>query len=475
MAVDSDDPRPSGKLVLPDLPGDHVLSHDGALWKKTAFAQMSAKDYGVVAETGIPPALAEIIDDDLDDYPMLAITHRDYERRKGERNRIAKANHKNAMLRQRLTLSCWNELFAGLHLCCKANAPLLMQVLYDACDLTSAGYVGGYFDGPRAWRIIKARISSADDTRSKHDKNYYRACLNAQLANRLPGGAPAAEFTRRAMAYVLYIMPNLAQKYTLPDAADYILDLMPKTLHEAGRRVKAECKAAGNLHDLQNLITLCDAEMFELQDPKVVAPLVTLAGAVVLADGTATDEAGYSLAMMCETTGIGLRAGGRGGHPAFAGVGNEPKSYCPKCPHPRGLICFCSPDYTGPPPPSVMEDKVRWNGFMAERDRHAAAEGRTAPRVLQPSKESIAKYKEVKAKRDKARKEGGARRGAGGAPPAAAAGGVAAPGGNSGRSSVDDFFGGIVDVTAVAMIDEVDTSEDEGGVPPTTTLDRVRG
>ena len=73
MAVDSDDPRPSGKLVLPDLPGDHVLSHDGALWKKTAFAQMSAKDYGVVAETGIPPALAEIIDDDLDDYPMLAI------------------------------------------------------------------------------------------------------------------------------------------------------------------------------------------------------------------------------------------------------------------------------------------------------------------------------------------------------------------------------------------------------------------
>ena len=65
--------------------------------------------------------LADIIDDDLNDYPMLATTHRDYERRKGERNTIAKANHKNAMLRQRLTLSCWNELFAGLHLCCKAN------------------------------------------------------------------------------------------------------------------------------------------------------------------------------------------------------------------------------------------------------------------------------------------------------------------------------------------------------------------
>lgn len=132
-----------------------------------------------------------------------------------------------------------------------------MQVLYDACDLTSAGYVGGYFDGPRSWRIIISRITLAGDERSKHDKNYYRAFLNAQLANRLSGGAPAAEFTKRAMAYVLYIMPNLAQKYTLPDAADYILDLMPKTLHEADRRVKADCKAAGSLHDLQNLITLC--------------------------------------------------------------------------------------------------------------------------------------------------------------------------------------------------------------------------
>lgn len=41
--------------------------------------------------------------------------------------------------------------------------------------------------------------------------------------------------------------------------------------------------------------------------------------------GTATDEAGYSLAMMCETTGINLRVGGQS-HQAFAGIPPCPSS-----------------------------------------------------------------------------------------------------------------------------------------------------
>jgi hypothetical protein len=44
---------------------------------------------------------------------------------------------------------------------------------------------------------------------------------------------------------------------------------------------------------------------------------------------------------------------------------------------------------------------------MAARDANARAKGVTAPRVASPTKEAIAKFKEVKQRRDEARKKGG--------------------------------------------------------------------
>ena len=94
---------------------------------------------------------------------------------------------------------------------------------------------------------------------------------------------------------------------------------------------------------------------------------------------------------------------------AFAGigtfVGDKAEKWCDQFPHPRirNLICFCNPNYVGPPPPSVWEDKAKWKGLMSARDADARAKGVSAPRVAPPSKEAIAKFKEVKLRRDEAR------------------------------------------------------------------------
>ena len=91
---------------------------------------------------------------------------------------------------------------------------------------------------------------------------------------------------------------------------------------------------------------------------------------------------------------------------------------------------------------------------MAAREANAKAQGLTASRVAGPTKESIEKFKEVKARRDEARKKGGGdkRRGEK-RNTTATPGGVAAPGSSSGSiDTVNDFFDGLVDLSNIAMV-----------------------
>ena len=93
-------------------------------------------------------------------------------------------------------------------------------MMWESCNLRALGVVRGHFDGPLAWRILLSRINATE--RTKVDKLYYDKCLAVQKANRLSDGCPSDAFSKRAVAFVLHLMPNLAQKYTQEDAADYI-------------------------------------------------------------------------------------------------------------------------------------------------------------------------------------------------------------------------------------------------------------
>ena len=78
-----------------------------------------------VAETGRPPALAEIVDVDLADIPELHVTHPQYERRKTERKKFMAQNTANAERRRLLTYRgikvvfypVWGSFLSGRDTC----------------------------------------------------------------------------------------------------------------------------------------------------------------------------------------------------------------------------------------------------------------------------------------------------------------------------------------------------------------------
>ena len=84
MAADSNNPK-LGKSKITDFPNEHVLAHEGSEWQKSARSTLAAAHLAVTAETGEVPMLEEIIDMHIGALPMLAITHRDYERRMVDR------------------------------------------------------------------------------------------------------------------------------------------------------------------------------------------------------------------------------------------------------------------------------------------------------------------------------------------------------------------------------------------------------
>ena len=455
MSADSNDSGTPGKF--PDFPGEHVLAHEGAEWMKSAYASLAAARLAVTAETGGLLALEEIIDIPLSSMPALPTSHRDHSRRMVDRLKISQDNTRNQLKRRRLLWEAWDELFQTLHKSTKRFAPLLHTMMWESCNLRAAGVVGGHFDGPLAWRILLSRINATE--RTKADKLYYDSCLGIQKANRLSDGCAADAFSKRAIAFVLHLMPNLAQKYTQEDAADYIVEMMPPSLREAGKRVTYNCKQNGTYLDLMKLIKLCESEVFDLQKVSTNKPQLTMLAGAVVQDDVAYDPNGFKLDAMSETCGICLGAGR--GHAAFAGLGSlaGERKWCPQCPHPRDLVCFTNPSYVGPPPPSVWGDKPKWKGLMAAREANAKAQGLTASPVAGPSKESIEKFKEVKARRDEARKKGGGDRRKGRTTTttpggvAATPGGVAAPGSSSGSiDTVNDFFDGLVDLSNIAMV-----------------------
>ena len=161
----------TSKIELPPFPGEVVLAHEGRKWKVAATVKLAPYELVVVAETGVPPAVNEIIDVDLDDFPELLQNHLQHERRKSERIRFQQQNDANVEKRARMTLRAWTLLFESLRSCCVPRAPLLAEELFELCALEHAGVAGGYFDGPRSWPILLDRIEG-DGERTEYDKGW---------------------------------------------------------------------------------------------------------------------------------------------------------------------------------------------------------------------------------------------------------------------------------------------------------------
>lgn len=90
----------------------------------------------------------------------------------------------------------------------------------------------GYFDGPRAWMIATYRL--AGEERTKMDKEAYRVAENRQRSKPLLDGCSASDYSKRALAFLVLIKPNLPYDSSTQDAADFFLDLLKRLRKQLG-------------------------------------------------------------------------------------------------------------------------------------------------------------------------------------------------------------------------------------------------
>ena len=97
---------------LPQFPGDQdVLAHVATTFRNAAEARLASRGLLAVAQGGMPPAAAQIINVDLAELPELPVDHRDHNRRKETRIRTITANKANDVKRKQLVYDAWTEIY----------------------------------------------------------------------------------------------------------------------------------------------------------------------------------------------------------------------------------------------------------------------------------------------------------------------------------------------------------------------------
>ena len=125
----------STNLVLPDMPSDQPLRHEGALWDKKSVEALRRTDMLSVARGGEPTECMLLEDYDLEDYPMLDAGHRDFERRMETRNKLMRINRTNAKDRYVKKLKTWDVIYVACRENCMRNAPMLYEGIEEKCTL----------------------------------------------------------------------------------------------------------------------------------------------------------------------------------------------------------------------------------------------------------------------------------------------------------------------------------------------------
>ena len=219
--------------ALPQFPGEDCLKHQADLWIETVETRLAGINLLSVARGGQTPEYHEV--KDTTPLPELPPSHPHYEKRLEHRHRVAHDNDINAQRRYVIEMKAWTRLYDALHTSVASTSPMLAKEMHTLCDISHKhGASGAYFDGPLAWNIIIKVLTGVE--RTKADKRYYELAEELQRKHHLIDGCSAAEYSAKAQSFIAHILPNLARQFSPTDAGDYLIDLMPTSLRESGRR-----------------------------------------------------------------------------------------------------------------------------------------------------------------------------------------------------------------------------------------------
>ena len=240
---------------------------------------------------------------------------------------------------------------------------------------------------------------------------------------------------KKAYAWIYKIRPHLAQGYSDADAAEYLIEMVPKRLAADARRIKAECQREGTYLNLMHLARELEKVIFDDQSAVAIAP--------ALASVDADTAARFDLLALSEMCGMALSAHGAGSPPesmALVGADGTAK-WCSRCPHPNGGRCFADPSFEGPLPVGIHLNAERKKAILKAKAENAKKAGVANARVNSPSQKEVDDYKKRRAAR------GGRGRGKGrddDSSPAALAEEVV---GAAAAVGADEFYGSLRDIT----------------------------
>ena len=198
----------------------------------------------VVAEGGAPERCSLLQDWPLESIPMLAEDHPQYDRRRVDRIKWQKENNENDERRYLWHMADMTSVYSAIAQSCEQSAPMFFAKIEKDCDLSIRGVEGGYFDGPLAWRML-IRHLSAGTGRTANDKDYYRTAEDVQRKFRLRDHCSANEYSRKAIAFINHILPNLPTRWPEEEVNEYLIGLLPEFNRFDARMIEAGLRDAG--------------------------------------------------------------------------------------------------------------------------------------------------------------------------------------------------------------------------------------
>lgn len=348
---------PAKRLSLLPFPGENPHLHEAVKWWESTQARIAAAGLATTAAGGSPASSNSYVDVPLDSLPDLPSDHPQFERRRESRIRIQTQNAVNARRRYSIIMEGRTEIFSAFHMCAEETAPMFARELREACDYARYAVSGGYFDGTLAFRMAYQKLFAGE--RTKADREFYRAAEQLQRSSRLPDGCSSEEFMKKAFAWIYRIRPHLAQAYSDQDAAEYLVDLMPKRLAADARRIRGDCIRDGTFLNLMFLARELEKVVYDDQTTSSSTPALVVIPPDLVVHGADA---------LSQMTGMSLRASGAASSTEVGLVGGtDGKKWCDRCPHPKGVVCFVDPAFKGPFPVFIHNNVERKKALLKKR------------------------------------------------------------------------------------------------------------
>ena len=395
------------------VPAQKPLTHIAQALRESIDAALTAEHLLVSAHGGLPPKCDTIKDFPMQSLPPLSTSSPKFDQQFERRLELQRKNDENAAKRLQITVQERTVIYGKVLAWC-SDAIELRRRMMTLCKnhLTTDG-----FDGPRAYKMLMEHLDGNVEDRSKHDSKLYTTAFEMQQKSELPNGCSATQFTTKAYAWIVHILPNLPTEFKDPFApSEHIISLLPAELRSDGRDLERDLRKTGEWKTtrredgLMHVMRRCSKLVEKVQKSEVPTKSVFVCAMPPIEHNLAQLAAVAGMPDLESTmTMVGAPADGAGTSGtssfSFAAAAAGQVKFCKNCPHKEGVQCWRDPNFSGTLPPSVWLNETLRKEIITEKKEMAKKLGVPCKNVSAPPKSKIEAWKQTKAEREKKKKE----------------------------------------------------------------------